>query len=231
VSGARVLVIDDEPEITRALRSILTAHGYDPILAASVKEGLDALARRRPDVLLLDLVLPDGNGLDVTRTIRRELGLDLPIIVLSAHGEEEGKVQALDLGADDFLTKPFGVRELLARMRAALRRAGGSRAEGAAVLEHGPIRVDVERREVSVDGRPVHLTPKEYETLHYLLTHVGKLVTHTALLRAVWGPEYADSRPYLHVFIGQLRRKIEPDPAHPRYILTEPGVGYRVADP
>lgn len=230
MSGARVLVVDDEPEITRALRSILSAHGYEPVLAATAKEGLDVIQRRRPDLLLLDLVLPDQSGHEVTRTVRQDLGLDLPIIVLSAHGEEEGKVRALDLGADDFLTKPFGVRELLARMRAALRRAGGARPEGSAVVEHGPIRMDLERREVTVGGRAVHLTPKEYDTLHYLLTHVGKLVTHTALLRAVWGPEYADSRPYLHVFIGQLRRKIEPDPAHPRYILTEPGVGYRLAD-
>jgi two-component system KDP operon response regulator KdpE len=231
MSGARVLVVDDEPEITRALRSILTAHGFDPVLAASAAEGLDLLQRRRPDLLLLDLVLPDQSGLDVTKTIRQDLGLDLPIIVLSAHGEEEGKVQALDLGADDYLTKPFGVNELLARMRAALRRAGGARPRGEAVLEHGPIRMDLERREVSVDGRSVHLTPKEYDMLQYLLTHVGKLVTHTTLLRAIWGPEYGDARPYLHVFVGQLRRKIEPDPAHPRYILTEPGVGYRIADP
>lgn len=231
MSGARVLVVDDEPEITRALRSILSAHGFEPILAATAKEGLDLLQRRHPDLLLLDLVLPDGNGLDVTRTIRQDLGLDLPIVVLSAHGEEESKVQALDLGADDYLTKPFGVRELLARMRAALRRAGGARPEGGAIVEHGPIRMDLERREVTVEGRPVHLTPKEYEMLHYLMSHVGKLVTHTTLLRAVWGPEYADSRPYLHVFVGQLRRKIEPDPSHPRYIVTEPGVGYRLADP
>jgi two-component system, OmpR family, KDP operon response regulator KdpE len=231
MSGARVLVVDDEPEITRALRSILTAHGFDPVLASSAAEGLDLLQRRRPDLLLLDLVLPDQSGLDVTRTIRQDLDLDLPIIVLSAHGEEEGKVQALDLGADDFLTKPFGVNELLARMRAALRRASGARPSGEAVVEHGPIRMDLERREVSVDGRPVHLTPKEYDMLQYLLTHVGKLVTHTTLLRAIWGPEYADARPYLHVFVGQLRRKIEPDPSHPRYILTEPGVGYRIADP
>jgi two-component system KDP operon response regulator KdpE len=230
MSGARVLVVDDEPEITRALRSILTAHGYEPVLAASATEGLDALQRRRPDLLLLDLVLPDQSGLDVTRTIRQDLGLDLPIIVLSAYGEEESKVQALDLGADDFLTKPFGVKELLARMRAALRRASGARPSGDAVLEHGPIRIDVERRAVTVEGRPIHLTPKEYEMLHYLLTHVGKLVTHTTLLRAIWGPEYADARPYLRVFVGQLRRKIEPDPSHPRYILTEPGVGYRLAD-
>jgi two-component system KDP operon response regulator KdpE len=231
VSGARILVIDDEPEITRALQSILTAHGFEPVLAASGEEGLDQLQRRRPDLLLLDLVLPGQSGLDVTRVIRQELRLDLPIIVLSAHGEEESKVQALDLGADDYLTKPFGVKELLARMRAALRRAGGGRPAGEAVLVHGPIRMDLERREVSVDGRPVHLTPKEYDMLHYLMAHVGKLVTHTTLLRAVWGPEYADSRPYLHVFVGQLRRKIEPDPAHPRYIVTEPGVGYRLMEP
>jgi two-component system KDP operon response regulator KdpE len=230
VSGARVLVIDDEPEITRALRSILNAHGFDPILAATADDGLELLQRRRPDVLLLDMVLPDKSGLEVTRIIRQDLGLDLPIIVLSAYGEEESKVQALDLGADDFLTKPFGVKELLARMRAALRRASGARPTGEAVIAHGPIRMDLERREVTVEGRAVHLTPKEYDMLHYLLTHVGKLVTHTTLLRAIWGPEYADARPYLHVFVGQLRRKIEPDPAHPRYILTEPGVGYRLAD-
>jgi two-component system KDP operon response regulator KdpE len=230
MSGARILVIDDEPEITRALRTILAAHGFEPVLAATATDGLDLLQRRRPDLVLLDLVLPDRSGLDVTRTIRHELGLDLPIIVLSAYGEEASKVQALDLGADDFLTKPFGVPELLARIRAALRRASGTRSESGAVVVHGPIRMNLERREVTVDGRPVHLTPKEYDMLHYLLTHVGKLVTHTALLRAVWGPEYADSRPYLHVFIGQLRRKIEPDPSHPRYIVTEPGVGYRLAD-
>jgi two-component system KDP operon response regulator KdpE len=230
MSGARVLVVDDEPEITRALRSILTAHGFEPVLAASAEEGLEQIRRRRPDLLLLDLVLPDQSGLEVTRTIRQDLGLDLPVIVLSAHGEEESKVQALDLGADDYLTKPFGVNELLARMRAALRRASGARPAGGAILVHGPIQMDLERHEVTVEGRPVHLTPKEYEMLHYLLTHVGKLVTHTTLLRAIWGPEYADARPYLHVFVGQLRRKIEPDPAHPRYIVTEPGVGYRLAE-
>jgi two-component system, OmpR family, KDP operon response regulator KdpE len=230
MSGARILVVDDEPEIIRALRTILTAHGFTPLLATTAADGLAQIQRHHPDLLLLDLVLPDGSGLEVTKTIRQELGLDLPIIVLSAHGEEEGKVAALDLGADDFVTKPFGVKELLARMRAALRRAGGGRTSGEAVLQHGPIRMDLEAREVTVDGRPVHLTPKEYDTLRFLMSHVGKLVTHTALLRAVWGPEYADARPYLHVFVGQLRRKIEPDPAHPRYILTEPGVGYRLSD-
>ena len=230
MSGARVLVVDDEPEMTRALRSILTGNGFEPVLAASGEEALDRIARRRPDLILLDLVLPGINGLDVCRAIRQERKLDVPIIVLSAHGEEESKVEALDLGADDYLTKPFGVKELLARMRAALRRSGGSQPTSQAVLQHGVIRMNIERREVTVDGRPVHLTPKEYDMLHYLLANVGKLVTHTAMLRAVWGPEYADARPYLHVFVGQLRRKIEPDPRHPAYILTEPGVGYRLAD-
>ena len=230
MSGARVLVVDDEPEITRALRTILAGHGYEPILAATAKEGLDLLDRRHPDIVLLDLVLPDGSGLDVTRAIRQERDLDVPIIVLSAHGEEQLKIEALDLGADDYLTKPFGVGELLTRMRAALRRASGARPSGEAVIEHGDLRIDLERREVTVAGRAVHLTPKEYEMLHYLMTHGGKLVTHSQLLRAVWGPEYGDARPYLHVFVGQLRRKLEPEPARPRYIVTEPGVGYRLAD-
>ena len=230
MSGARILVVDDEPEITRALRSILSAHGFEPILAASAGEGLEMLKRRRPDLLVLDLVLPDRSGLEVARIIRQGLRLDLPIVVLSAHGEEASKVEALDLGADDFLTKPFGVKELLARMRAALRRASGSRPSGQAVLVHRGIRMDLERREVTVDGQPVHLTPKEYQMLHYLLTHAGKLVTHTSLLHAVWGPEYANARPYLHVFVGQLRRKLAADPSRPPCILTEPGVGYRLAD-
>src|SRR5882724_10489050 len=186
MSGARILVVDDEPEITRALRSILTGNGFEPLVATTGEEALDHVERRRPDLMLLDLVLPGIDGLEVCRIIRQDRGLDLPIIVLSAQGEEEAKVKALDLGADDYLTKPFGVRELLARMRAALRRAGGGRSAGLAVLEHGGIRMDLERRVVTVDGRPVHLTPKEYDILHYLLANVGKLVTHAGLLRAVW---------------------------------------------
>ena len=230
MSGARVLVVDDEPEMRRALRSILAGHGYEPILAGTATEGLALLERRRPDIILLDLVLPDGDGVDITREIRRERRLDVPIIVLSAHGEEHQKVRVLDLGADDYLTKPFGVAELLARIRAALRRAGGAHPSGEAVVEHGELRIDLARREVTVGDRSVHLTPKEYDILVYLMKHVGKLVTHRALLRAVWGPEYEDVRPYLHVTVGQLRRKIEPDPSRPRHILTEPGVGYRLAD-
>jgi len=230
MSGARVLVIDDEPEITRALRSILEGNGFEPLVATSGEEGLALIEQRRPDLILLDLGLPDLSGLEVCRAIRKDRGLDTPIIVLSVRGEEDAKVQALDLGADDYLTKPFGVRELLARMRAALRRAGGARPTGQAILEHGGIRMDLERRVVTVNGAEVHLTPKEYDILHHLLANVGKLVTHAALLRSVWGPEYADARPYLHVTVGQLRRKIETDPSHPRVILTEPGVGYRLAE-
>ena len=230
MTGARILVVDDEPEITRALRSILSGHGYEPILAASAEEGLDALGRRHPDLVLLDLALPGMDGLEFCRVVREERQSDVPIVVLSAYEQEDVKVKALDLGADDYLTKPFGVAELLARMRAAMRRAGATRQSGQAVLEHGELRVDLERHEVTVGGSPVHLTPKEYDMLLYLLRNVGKLVTHRALLRAVWGPEYEDARQYLHVFVGQLRRKIEPDPAHPRYILTEPGIGYRLAE-
>jgi two-component system KDP operon response regulator KdpE len=230
MSGARILVVDDEPEITRALRTILAGNGFEPLLAASGEEGLELLARRHPDLVVLDLSLPGMDGLEFCRVVRQERGLDVPIVVLSVHDAEDKKVRALDLGADDYLTKPFGVAELLARIRAALRRAGGARPTGQAVLEHGEIRVDLERHDVSVAGRAVHLTPTEFNMLVYLLRNVGKLITHRALLRAVWGPEYEDARPYLHVYVGQLRRKLEPDPAHPRYLLTEPGVGYRLAD-
>jgi len=230
MSGARILVVDDEPEITRALRSILAGHGFEPVLAASGEDGLASIAQRHPDLILLDLALPGLGGLEFCRRVRDELQLDLPIIVLSVHEEEERKVQAFELGADDYVTKPFGVAELLARIRAALRRAGGAHPSGQGVAEHGELRIDLERREVAVAERTVHLTPKEYDVLLYLVKHAGKLITHRALLRAVWGPEYEDARPYLHVLVGQLRRKIEPDPANPRYVLTEPGVGYRLAD-
>jgi two-component system, OmpR family, KDP operon response regulator KdpE len=160
MSGARILVVDDEPEITRALRSILGAHGYEPIPASSGDEGLDLLARRHPDLILLDLALPGLDGLEFCRTVREDRGLDLPIVVLSAHGEEGQKVKAFDLGADDYVTKPFGVAELLARIRAALRRAGGARPSGQAIVEHGELRIDLERREVSVAGKPIHLSGK-----------------------------------------------------------------------
>ncbi|MFN8634892.1 MAG: response regulator transcription factor [Chloroflexota bacterium] len=226
----RVLVVDDEPKLAQALKTILAGNGFEALVAETGEEALALLDLRPPDLVLLDLFLPGMDGLAVCRAIRQDRQLDVPVIILSAQGDEDAKVEALDLGADDYLTKPFGAKELLARMRAALRRASGRPTAGQSVLEHGAIRMELERREVTVEGRPVHLTPKEYQMLHYLLVNAGKLVTHGALLREVWGPEYADASPYLHVFVRQLRQKIEPDPHHPRYIVTRPGVGYRLAD-
>jgi two-component system KDP operon response regulator KdpE len=226
MSGARSLVVDDEPEIRRALRANLVGHDFGVTAVATGGEAVAAAAREKPDLVLLDLGLPDLTGLEVCRRLRSD-GLDAPIIILSVHDEEEQKVRALDEGADDYLTKPFGMNELLARIRATLRRAGGSARAGEALLELGGLQLNFERRQVSVRGEPVHLTPKEYEMLRYLATNAGKLITHRMLLRAVWGAEYEDARQYLHVFVAQLRRKLELDPAHPRYLLTEPGVGYR----
>jgi two-component system, OmpR family, KDP operon response regulator KdpE len=228
VSGARILVVDDEPEIRRALRANLAGHGFEVTVVAGGGEALAEAARARPDLVLLDLGLPDLPGLEVVARLRAG-GLEAPIIILSVQEEEEQKVRALDEGADDYLTKPFGMNELLARIRAALRRAGGSSRAGQAVLELGDLQINLERRLVSVRGEAVHLTPKEYEMLRYLAANAGKLITHRTLLRAVWGAEYEDARQYLHVFVAQLRRKLEPDPAQPRYLLTEPGVGYRFA--
>jgi two-component system KDP operon response regulator KdpE len=227
MSGARVLVVDDEPEVRRALRTSLGGRGYDVQLAANAEEALYEFGRHRPDLVLLDVQLPDSSGLEVCEQIREQS--DVPIIILSVQGDEPTKVRALDLGADDYVAKPFGMDELLARMRAALRRGGGARPAGGAVIEQGELRIDLQRREVTVRGQPVHLRPKEYEMLRYLAANAGKLITHRLLLREVWGAEYEDARPYLHVHVGQLRRKIEPNPAQPIYLLTEPGVGYRFA--
>jgi len=227
MSGARVLVVDDEPEVRRALRTSLGGRGYDVQLAANAEEALAEFGRHRPDLVLLDLQLPDSSGLEVCEQIREQS--DVPIIILSVQGDEPTKVRALDLGADDYVAKPFGMDELLARMRAALRRGGGARPAGEAIIEQGELRIDLERREVIVGGQPAHLRPKEYEMLRYLAANAGKLITHRMLLREVWGAEYEDARPYLHVHVGQLRRKIEPNPAQPIYLLTEPGVGYRFA--
>ena len=225
MSGARVLVIDDEPEVRRALRTSLGGRGYDVETASDGEEALREFERHLPDVVLLDLQLPDMGGLEVCEWIRERSSV--PIIVITARGEEAIKVRALDLGADDYVTKPFSVEELVARMRAALRRSAGARPTGEAVIEQGDMRLDLERREVTVRGESVHLRPKEYDMLKYLASNAGKLITHPMMLRAVWGAEYEDARPYLHVHVGQLRRKIERDPAHPVLIVTEPGVGYR----
>jgi two-component system, OmpR family, KDP operon response regulator KdpE len=228
MAGPRILIIDDEPQIGRALRIILSAHGYDVHVATTGEEGLDLAATTSPDVIILDLMLPGISGLEVCAELRR--WGQVPILVLSAKGEERDKVQALDLGADDYLTKPFGMDELTARLRAILRRAAGETA--APVLCSGELELDTVRRLVTLGGEPVHLTPTEYELLRFFMSSAGKVITHQTLLRGVWGSAYEDASPNLRVFVAQLRRKIEPDPARPSYIRTEPGIGYRFsADP
>jgi two-component system KDP operon response regulator KdpE len=222
----RVLVVDDEPQILRALQTGLRGAGYEVDTAATGREALTAAAVRPPDAVILDLVLPDMRGTDVCRELRT--WSTVPVIVLSVVGDEDEKVAALDAGADDYVTKPFGLDELLARLRAALRR---SETVGEPVLEVGELRIDLEAHAVTFDGRPVQLTPHEYSLLILLARNEGKLLTHQAILRDVWGKAYADESHYLHVYVSQLRRKLEPDPARPRYILTEPGAGYRLVDP
>jgi two-component system KDP operon response regulator KdpE len=227
--GARVLVIDDEIQIGRAVRAGLGGSGFVVEWAATGMEGMERIAQWRPDVVLLDLTLPDIDGLEVCRRVRE--WSQVPIIVLSVRSGDADKIAALELGADDYLTKPFSMGELVARIRVALRhvasRAGGSGAR----FQSGGLAIDFERRQVRVDGAEVHLTPTEYEVLKYLATNSGKVITHRTLLRAVWGPQYEDETHYLRVFIGQLRHKIEPDPARPRYLVTDPGVGYRLRAP
>jgi len=226
VSKARILVVDDEPQILRALQTNLRGAGYDVDTAATAEAALATAAMRPPDAVILDLVLPDGRGTDVCRELRRWSAA--PVLLLSVVGEEQEKVAALDAGADDYVEKPFGVEELLARLRAALRRAGPP---GGPVLEIGELAVDLEKRLVTVQGRAVQLTPHEFGLLRLLAQNEGKLLTHPTILREVWGPAYGDESHYLHVYVSQLRRKIEPDPARPRYVLTEPGVGYRLVNP
>ena len=221
-----MLVVDDEPQILRALQTNLRGAGYEVRTAATVAEALAAAAAHPPDAVILDLVLPDGSGTDVCRELRG--WSSMPILVLSAVGDEQEKVAALDAGADDYVTKPFGMEELLARLRAALRR---SPAGGEPVLEVGELVLDLEKHAVFRNGEPLSLTPNEYDLLALLIRNEGKLLTHRAILRDVWGPGYGDESHYLHVYVSQLRRKIEPDPTRPRYLLTEPGAGYRLVNP
>ncbi len=221
-----MLVVDDEPQILRALQTNLRGAGYEVQTAATVAEALAAAAAHPPDAVILDLVLPDGSGTDVCRELRG--WSSMPILVLSAVGDEQEKVAALDAGADDYVTKPFGMEELLARLRAALRR---SPAGGEPVLEVGELVLDLEKHAVFRNGYPLSLTPNEYDLLALLIRNEGKLLTHRAILRDVWGPGYGDESHYLHVYVSQLRRKIEPDPTRPRYLLTEPGAGYRLVNP
>jgi two-component system KDP operon response regulator KdpE len=223
----RVLVVDDEPQIVRGLRIILRSAGYEVEAAATQAGALAALAARPPDAVVLDLVLPDGSGVEVCADVRR--WSKLPIIVLSAVGDEREKVRALDAGADDYVTKPFGTDELLARLRAVLRRS--ARDGGSPEVAIGELVVDFADRRVTRAGEPVHLTPIEFSMVSVLARHEGRLVTHRQLLREVWGPAYTAETHYLRVHIAHIRAKLEPDPALPRYLITEPGVGYRLRDP
>jgi len=226
-SGPVVLIIEDEPQIRRFLRATLSSHGYVLVEATTGAEGLSQAATRQPDLILLDLGLPDLDGLDVTQRVRE--WSKVPIIVLSARGQENDKIAALDAGADDYLTKPFGVGELLARMRVALRHATLAAQEpNESVFSVGELRVDLERRQVFVSGSEVHLTPIEYRLLTTLVRYAGKVITHRQLLKEAWGLAYQDENHYLRVYMGQLRHKLETDPARPRYLVTEPGVGYRL---
>jgi len=222
----RILVVDDEPQILRALRTSLRAAGYEVETAATAETALAEAAMRPPDAVILDLILPDGTGTDVARELRT--WSSAPIIVLSAVGDEREKIQALDAGADDYVQKPVGIDELLARLRAGLRRAAPA---GEPVVTIGGLVVDLEKRLVTVDGREVHLTPHQFDILRVLAKNEGKLMTHRSILREVWGPGYGSESNLLHVHMSQLRRKIEPDPARPRYLVTEPGAGYRLVDP
>lgn len=223
----RILVVDDEPQLTRVLRTGLTSRGYDVRTAADGLSAFDTFTDWRPDLVITDLGMPNMNGIELCRRLRAIS--QVPIIVLSAKGEEQTKVEALDTGADDFVTKPFGIDELLARVRASLRRAVTPVANEAAltVIEAGDFHVNLDSRKLTVLGREIHLTPKEFDLLTYFIQHHGKVLTHRTLLAAVWGGNYVDQNEYLRVFVGNLRKKIETDPATPRYIITEPWIGYR----
>jgi two-component system KDP operon response regulator KdpE len=225
-AGAHILVVDDEPQILRGLKVILEGAGYEVDVADTAEEALNAVSVRPPDAIVLDLVLPDRSGVEVSAEVRK--WSQLPIIVLSAVGDEREKVRALDAGADDYVTKPFGPDELLARLRAVLRRTESD--EGDPRVVSGELVIDLAGRQVSRDGDQVHLTPIEFDLLRALAIHQGKLVTHKQLLREVWGPAYETETHYLRVHVAHIRAKIEADPAQPRHLLTEPGVGYRLSD-
>lgn len=222
----RILVVDDEPQLTRVLRTGLKSRGYDVRAAADGLAGWEAFTDWHPDLVITDLAMPNVHGLELCRRLRRIS--QVPIIVLSAKGEEKTKVEALDIGADDFVTKPFGIDELLARVRASLRRANSPSLNDATqtTLDLGDFHVDLESRQVKVRGKEIHLTPKEFDLLIYFIKHSGKVLTHRTLLAALWGGNYIEQNEYLRVFVGNLRKKIETDPT-PRYILTEPWIGYR----
>lgn len=225
-AGPLVLVVEDELPVRRFVRAALAAHDYRVVEAGTVREAEQLAPSHNPDVYLLDLGLPDGDGVDLTRRLRE--WSRAPIVVLSARGREEDKVNALDAGADDYLTKPFGVNELLARLRVALRHARAA-SDQPVVIENGPLRIDLARREVSVEGKEVHLTPTEYRVLALLAQNAGRVLTHRQILHQVWGPGATESH-YVRVQMAEIRRKIEADPARPKLLVTEVGVGYRLRD-
>ena len=225
MSAGKILVVDDDPQIRRVVRVILVSEGYEVVEARSGDAALLKFRDFLPDLVLLDLNMPGLNGLETCRALRETS--DVPIIFLTVRREEEEKVQALDAGADDYVTKPFGKKELVARIRAALRRSPSFAIAGPNTFVFGDLEIDFETRKIRSGKNAVRLTPKEFDLLRYLVSHAGKPVPHRELLQAVWGPDYGDEVEYLRVFVKQLRRKIEPKPDKPRYILTEPWVGYR----
>jgi two-component system KDP operon response regulator KdpE len=224
-SNKKVLIVDDEPQITRVLRRSLTAHRYDVRTAADGISGLETFHDWHPDLIITDLQMPEMGGIEFCREIRKLSAL--PIIVLSVRGEERTKVEALDAGADDYVTKPFGIDELLARVRAALRRLPEQGEQGSTVLEEGQFRIDLAKHQLSVRGEEVHLTPKEFDLFVFLFRNRGKVLTHRAILSAIWGSNFTEQPEYLRVFLGNLRKKVELDPAKPKHIVTEPWIGYR----
>jgi two-component system KDP operon response regulator KdpE len=227
MNSATVLIVDDEPQIRRVLLTILTSQGYSVIEAKTGDEALEKIRTERPDLILLDVNMPGRSGIETCREIR-DAG-DIPVIMLTVRNAERDKVQALDAGANDYVVKPFGADELLARVRATLRRSAPTGSLPSFLSDD--LNIDFEKRAIALKGRTVRLTPKEFELLHYLVANRGKPLPHRRLLQAVWGPDYGQETEYLRVFINQLRKKIEPDPKNPRYIHTEPWVGYRFEPP
>lgn len=227
MANASILVVDDEPQIRRVMRTTLSSHGYTVLEAKDGIEALERMRAERPDLILLDVNLPGPSGLEICRELRTSS--DAPIIMLTVRNSEHDKVQALDAGADDYVVKPFGIEELLARIRASLRRANPT--ESLAPFHSPELSIDFEKRLVTLKSRPVRLTPKEFELLRFLVANRGKSVPHRRLLQAVWGPDYGEETEYLRVFINQLRKKIEPDPRRPRFLHTEPWIGYRFEPP
>ena len=227
MNSATILVVDDEPQIRRVMRTTLSAYGYSVVEACDGQEALEKLRSARPDLVVLDMNMPVMDGLEACREIRA--GSSVPIIMLTVRSAEKDKVRALDAGADDYVVKPFGIQELLARIRAALRRA--SQDDTSAIVSSKELSIDLGKRLITVQGKPVHLTPKEFELLRELVRNQGKPISHRRLLQAVWGPDYGEETEYLRVVVNQLRKKIESDPARPQYIQTEPWVGYRFVLP